>query len=222
LPSWFRAHSGAAAIADDRYDPLPGLLQVPGFLYRKLGPRGRVAAKVGGALLLVAAVVLAIVLVPRIADTKRERAEREEREAAAAMAERRRRLIAEQRPQRARAAPGLPRSAVVTELERRVLADARERVEAGTLRPPPAKRVDCEPLSDSEHPSGPRVGFACLAVTSDIPETEANAAGRLGHPFRAVVDFPSGRLTWCKVSGRPGEGSATRRALVRLPRACSP
>lgn len=160
-------------------------------------------------------------LVPRIAETKRERAERERREAAAALAERRRELVAEQRPRRARVGRGLSRAVVVAQLEELILEDARARVDAGTLSAPAAKRVDCEPLARGQDPNGPRVAYSCIAVTSDIPPTEANRGGRLGHPFRAVVDYSGARLTWCKVSGRPGEGSATRRALVRLPRACS-
>ncbi|MDX6601012.1 MAG: hypothetical protein QOF13_214, partial [Solirubrobacterales bacterium] len=38
----------------DRYDPLPGVTELPGFLYRKLSPRGRRMAKIAGALLVVA------------------------------------------------------------------------------------------------------------------------------------------------------------------------
>ena len=37
------ASGGVPAGQDDRYDPLPGLLRLPSFLYRKLGPRGRIA-----------------------------------------------------------------------------------------------------------------------------------------------------------------------------------
>ena len=206
---------------DDRYEPLPGFLSIPGFLYRKLGPRGRMAVKVGGGLFVVAVIVAAIVLVPRIADTKRERADRESREAAAAMAERRRQLIAEQRPHRARAEAGSSRAAVVGELEQRMLADARARVAAGTLAGPAARRVECEVIRHGQDPDGARVVYSCIAVTSDLPSIDGSPGGVIGHPFRGVAEFPSGRLTWCKVSGRPGEGNLTQRALVRLPRACS-
>lgn len=168
-----------------------------------------------------AAVVAAIVLVPRITETKRERADRERREAAAAMAERRRELIAEQRPRRARAEAGAPRPAVLAELEKRILADSRARVTAGTLSGPPARRVDCEPIRHGQDLDGPRVVYTCIAITSDIPTIESAPQGVIGHPFRGVAEYPSGRLTWCKVSGRPGEGSITQRALVRIPRACS-
>jgi hypothetical protein len=67
---------------NDKYEPLPGLLSLPGFLYRKLGPRGRMAVKVGGALFVAGLAVAAIVLLPRIAETNRQRKANERRAAA--------------------------------------------------------------------------------------------------------------------------------------------
>jgi hypothetical protein len=166
-------------------------------------------------------VVAAIVLVPRITESKQERAERERQEAAAALTERRRELIAEQRPHRAGAKPGTSRTAVVAELEERIRADTRARVAAGTLSPPAARRVECEPIEHGQDLNGPRVVYSCLAVTSDIPASEATSGGVVGHPFRGAIDFPDGRLTWCKISGRAGEGSLTSQGLVRIPRVCS-
>jgi len=206
---------------NDRYEPLPGLLQLPSFLYRKLGPRGRTAFKLGAAVFLVAVTVAAIVLVPRISETKRERAERERSEAAAAMAERRRRLIAEQQPHRGRSGPSASRGAVLGDLEGAILADAKARAASGELPRPPAKRVQCKPLAGSD-PAATRVAYDCLAVTSDLPSIEGSPQGVLGHPFRAVADYSTGRFTWCKVSGRPGEGGLTRESLaVTIPRACA-
>jgi hypothetical protein len=206
---------------DDRYEPLPGLLQLPSFLYRKLGPRGRIAVAVGGAVLLVAAVAAAIVLVPRIADTKRERADRERREAAAATAERRRRLIREQRPHHGRSEASASRAAVLAELQAAILADARARTASGQLAGPPAKSVRCRPLTGADAAAS-RVPYDCIAVTSELPSDESLPQGVIGHPFRAVAHFSTGRFTWCKVSGRAGEGGLTQNdPAVRLPRACS-
>jgi hypothetical protein len=205
---------------NDRYDPLPGFLSLPSFLYRKLGPRGRVAAKVGGGVFVVAVAVAAIVLLPRVAESNRERAAEERRRAEAALAARVERLKAEQRPQRGRAEAGASRAAVLTELETAILADARARSAAGKLHGPAANRVECEPLAGGD-PSAARMAYDCIAVTSDLPSGESSPSGVLGHPFRAVADFSTGRLTWCKVSGRPGEGSLTSEGLVRMPRACS-
>jgi hypothetical protein len=38
-------------VAEDRYEPLPGLLEIPGFLLGKLSPRGRRIAAIAGALI---------------------------------------------------------------------------------------------------------------------------------------------------------------------------
>src|SRR4051812_41608348 len=172
---------------NDRYEPLPGLLQLPGFVYRKLGPRGRVAAKIGAAVVVVGVVVAAIVLVPRIADTKRERADRERRDAAAAAAERQRRLIKEQLPHRGRSASD-SRGAVLAELQAAILADARARTASGKLPGPPAKSVRCRPL-DGADPGASRVPYDCVAVTSELPSGENLPPGVIGHPFRAVADY---------------------------------
>jgi hypothetical protein len=205
---------------DDRYEPLPGLLQLPSFLYRKLGHRGRIAVAAGGAVLLVAAIAAAIVLVPRIADTKKERADRERREATAAAAERRRQLIEEQRPHRGRSASG-SRGAVLAELQAAILADARARAASGTLSGPAAKSVRCRPLGGAD-PGTSRVPYDCIAITSELPSDANLPQGVIGHPFRAVADYSTGRFTWCKVSGRAGEGGFTQNDLaLRIPRACS-
>jgi hypothetical protein len=205
---------------NDRYDPLPGFLSLPGFLYRKLGPRGRIAAKVGGGLFVVAVVVATIVLAPKIAESNREREADERREAQAALAARIERLREEQRPHRGRAEAGASRAMVLTGLQDAVLADARARAEAGQLHGPAPRRVECDPLAEAE-PTGERVAYDCIAVTSDLPSGERSPGGVLGHPFRAVADYSTGRFTWCKVSGRPGEGSLTSAGLVRIPRSCS-
>ena len=205
---------------NDRYEPLPGLLSLPSFLYRKLGPRGRMAVKVGGGLFLIGVTAAAIVLIPRITESNRERSAQERREAAAAAAERRRDLIAEQRPHRARAARGASDAAVLATLRDRILGDARGRVAAGQLSGPPAKRVECKPLKET---AGGTIGsYDCLAVTSDLPDVDGSPGGSIGHPYRAVIDFPSRRLTWCKISGRAGEGGFSQRDLaIRIPPACS-
>jgi hypothetical protein len=206
---------------NDRYEPLPGLLQLPGFLYRKLGPRGRVAAKIGVVVFVVGVVAAAIVLGPRIADTKRERSDRERREAAAAAAARRRELIAEQRPHRGRAGSQDSRPAVLAELQAAILADARARAESGDLSGPAAKSVRCRPLTGAD-PGAGRVPYDCIAVTSVLPEDEDLPQGVIGHPFRAVVEYSTGRYTWCKISGRAGEGGLSAKdPAVTIPRVCS-
>jgi type II secretory pathway component PulM len=58
----------------DRYEPLPGLTELPGYFLRKLSPRGRRAAAIIGVLLLVAVAVGLYFIIPAITDTKAERA----------------------------------------------------------------------------------------------------------------------------------------------------
>ena len=205
---------------DDRYEPLPGLLQLPSFLYRKLGRSGRIAALAVGAVLLAAAVAATIVLVPRITETKKERADRERRETVAAAAERRRALIEEQRPHRGKSASD-SRATVLAELQAAILADARARAASGKLAGPAAKSVRCRPITGAD-PGASRVPYDCIAITSELPSDENLPQGVIGHPFRAVADYSTGRFTWCKVSGRAGEGGLSAKdPAVTLPRACS-
>jgi hypothetical protein len=208
----------------DRYEPLPGLLSLPGFLVGKLGRRGKVAVAVAAAILLAAVVAGAIVLVPKITETKRDNVAAERRERAAALRAERRRLIAEQRPHRAASPLGpatapAARRALVRRVEAGITRDARRRAAAGALPPPAAQYSVCKPLTGE--PAGVTVSrLSCVAVTSEVPGQGGERAGVVGHPFRARVDYGTGRYAWCKVSGRPVEGSFTRLTRVSLPRAC--
>jgi hypothetical protein len=74
-----------------------------------------------------------------------------------------------------------------------------------------------DPATDLSSPTG---RYSCLAVTADAPRTAENNPSSIGYPYRAAADFPGGHFTYCKVSGRPGEGSLSRKVLVRVPKAC--
>jgi hypothetical protein len=206
---------------EDRYEPLPGLLGIPGFLLRKLSPRGRIVAGVVGALLFAGVVAVAVVEIPKITDTKRNNSAQERREQAAAQELQRRRLIAEQRPHRRVAAPALTperRRALVLEVEAGITADARRRVRAGRLDPPLPRYATCERLPYAPDP--PEIGrLSCTAVTSDI-ERDGKRAGIVGYPFRALIHYDTGRYAWCKVSGHAGEGSFTHSTGVGVPPVC--
>ncbi len=207
----------------DRYEPMPGLFGLPGFLYRKLGPMGRRLAVVAGAIALAGAVVAAVILIPQISETKRDNAARDRLEEAAAARAERRRLTIEQRPHRAvsglgPAATPERRHDLLAELEARILHDSRARVRAGLLSPPLPRYTTCDPIP-GERAATLVSRLSCTAVTSEVLGA-GTARGVVGYPFRAQVNYRSGRYAWCKVSGRAGEGSYLKRTKVLLPSAC--
>jgi len=88
-------------------------------------------------------------------------------------------------------------------------------------------RVECEgypPAAAGAQPEADpskRAGrYACIAVTSEIPATSGNRSGVLGHPYRARIDFRSGRYAYCKVRGRPGELAVKATPSVPVPAVC--
>jgi hypothetical protein len=194
-----------ARVSDERYQPLPGIDQLPAWLWRRTGTRARVA--IAGAVLL--AIAMAIVLIPTARQAARDRAAAESYERAARRAQSIRTLQAEQRPRFGRSDPAAAsrsgRAAAMGDLEAAIVADARRRGLAG-----PILRASCDPFPATVGRPRPeddlgrrRGGYACLAITSEIKRTSRNAAGVLGHPYRAAVDFGSGRFAFCKVAGRP-------------------
>jgi hypothetical protein len=105
------------------------------------------------------------------------------------------------------------------EVERAILTDARARARTKELKGP-IRRVTCEPTRKSPD------AFSCTAVTNELEAADADpdnsqVTGVTGHPFRAVVDFPTGRYAWCKRILVPGEGGVIDpRAVVPLPKEC--
>ncbi len=216
-------------ISPERYDPLPELHKLPAWLWRRAPTSARVAFV---AVLLLGAGA-AIALVPGIQEAKRERARQEAVERRAAQARLTRSLRAEQRVLRGRSTAVAPaagpsatrlaaRDRLLAEVQARILADARARRLSGRL-----QRVSCSPFPRSPHIVDARrdlrrrVGrFRCLVVTAEIPPSETNSAGLIGHPYRVRVDFRSGRYAYCKISGVPGEGSLSAKRKVTVPRAC--
>ena len=222
--------AGAKASQPERYEPLPGIAELPGWLWRRMGPRSRVALVIA----LLAAVALAVALAPSINESKQERAESEQRE----RLERRERLIreleAEQRPRFAQsgsiAPPGAgarerlaARAGLMGELSAAILADARQRVRRGRLEGP-IRRVDCERFPRTVDGVGAdqdllrrRGRYSCIAVRAEFGRSEASVGGTIGHRYRALVDFETGRYAYCKISGQAGP---SREQLVTVPRAC--
>jgi hypothetical protein len=186
----------------------------------------------GVALLVV--VAAAIPLAFGISQSKQERAESERRERSELQEQHIRRLQAEQRPRFGRsesvalagARPAVrlaARARLLDEVSVTILADARRRVRAGSLKGP-IVRVRCEPFPRTAKGVGAdkdlsrRSGrYSCLAVTTEFDRSEASVGGALGHPYRAKVDFDTGRYAYCKISGRPDPTPDPR---VTTPEAC--
>jgi hypothetical protein len=222
--------------SEDRYEPLPGLLGLPAFLFRKLSLRGRRLAIVLGVVAAAGLAAFALFAWPAIEETKDERAAKEARRLAEARAARDAELREEQTVMRDRARiaglTGSPAEAIaarevlINELEDSVEADARRRVEEGRLEKP-ILHAECDPFPKTDKgeppvddPNARRGPYECVAVTAVIHATENNVGGVIGYPFRALVHFRSGRYAWCKISGQPGEGAFDFNRKVGVPREC--
>jgi hypothetical protein len=221
-------------VTSDRYDPLPGLTEIPAFLVRKLSPRGRRRAAVAAALALVVVAAALVISIPKITEGKHERAAADQRTAQEREAALVRELKAEQRLREGAGTParGLEGAAAIAarrelagDLAASIRGDAQARVRSGEFAHP-ILRVECERYPRGAHGEDPATDLAsatgrysCLAVTADAPRTATENASSIGYPYRALVDYPAGRFMYCKVSGRPGEGSL-RESPVRVPAAC--
>jgi hypothetical protein len=154
-----------------------------------------------------------VALVPTI-DRARDEQNAAEQRAREVLHDRRiRALAAEQRPHQGRA-EARSRPAALDDVAAAIAADARRRVREGTL-DGSIRRVACEPFPRSLNPerllARRRVRLACLAVTAEFER------GAIGHPYRALIDFATGRYAFCKISGRP---DPTPDPDVTTPRAC--
>ena len=210
-----RSHPGR--IDPPRYEPLPGLAELPAWVWRRAGSGARISA----VLLLLAALAVAVAIVPALRDAARAEDDALQRSRAEQHAELARRLEAEQRPVRGRSrsvAPTLAaRAALIDEVSAAIAADARARVRRAEL-DGRIRRVECEPYPrtldgiGADRDLGRRRGrYSCLAITSEF------SGGVIGHTFRVLVDFETGRYAFCKVAGQSGP---TRNQLVTTPPIC--
>jgi type II secretory pathway pseudopilin PulG len=203
----FRPHTGRV----DRYEPLPGIAALPAWLWRRTNRWTRLAVV---AALLVVAVAAAVVVPAQRADSQR-RADAAEQAHAAAAERRALSIQADQRPRRGRTEPSASlaaRTRALADLRSAIRADARRRVTGAIA------AIECErfPRADEALPPerdlSVRNGrYACLAVT------ERFEGGALGHPYRAQIDFATGRYAYCKVTGSP---DLVRDPRLATPRAC--
>lgn len=214
----------------ERYEPLPGLPQLPGWVWRKIGRPLRAVVVVG----VLAVVAMAVAAVPALREASGERAASERRERAKLRERHIEELQAEQRPRLASSASIAPigagapaqleaRAGLMAELSDSILADARRRVRLGALEGP-IVGVTCEPfprtvegIGADKDLSSRRGRYSCIATRSEFARTEESVGGLLGYPYRAMVDFRTGRYALCKISGRPDPTPDSR---VTTPRAC--
>jgi len=220
----------------ERYEPLPSLAELPSFLLRKLSRRGRQVAWVAGALLVAAAVVVAVLVVPHNRSQAASRDAQEAKRSAAHVAQLRARWAREARPVYGRGPAArdphgqdalVPRRALVAGLEEAVTADAAARARRGELKgryrstgcftfP---KGVDDPPPADDLATSVAIV--ECIAVAARVAPDQTNTGSLIGQPYRARVDFRRGRYAFCKIVQQPGELAVQRRPVLKIPSACS-
>ena len=184
---------------------------------------------------VVVAGVLAFIVVVLVHQARDNGTSAREKRAAAAAAERAR-LSHEQRPHHAiehdlrddRRKPPIVRlgmrKLLVGKLEVAITADARGRVARHELRAGAIRSTRCHALAndsrgDEEDLRKPLGRYACEAAV----ETASNAGitSTLGVPFVGTIDFPSGRLTWCKDNPTSASDVKSALAFVRLSRECT-
>jgi hypothetical protein len=226
--------SPSKSSSGDRYEPLPGLADLPAWIWRRLRGPGKVAV----VLLPFVVIGLVLALGPGIRDSKEERARSEEQRIERERAAREARLREEQRPRFAAGAPSpesvAGRERLVETAAVSVRADARKRAAAGELTGP-IRGVECEPFPrttsgiGAERDLSRRFGtYSCLAVTAQFGESTGgevapyaqSEAGTVGHPYRVRIDFDTGRYAYCKIAGRAGEGGLRAQQAVTVPRVC--
>jgi hypothetical protein len=182
----------------------------------------------------------AALIVPAIDSSKDRSAAAQAREDAQRRAASRRETIREQRPRRLDAAALMPaagapdadvvsaRETLLRRVETAISEDARARADAGELegRPqgtrcePYPKRTDRADWPDRD-PGAARGVYDCLVFVRAVPRTETSIGGQVGYPFRAVLDFDSFTVAWCKTDPVPGERVVPDpRTVLELPKAC--
>jgi hypothetical protein len=199
-------------VSSDRYEPAPGFIELPGWLWR----RTSTGLKLGVAVVLVlvvAGVVAAAVSSRRDAQRANDAAVQR---AAVVHREEVAKTRAEQKPRFGRSHGS--RAAMATGVTDAILADARARVRAGELKGP-ILRVACDRFPKTVGPPPPERDrrYSCVAVTAEIARSKGGEAGAIGHPYRARIDFSTGRFAFCKISARL---DPVKNPEVTTPEAC--
>jgi hypothetical protein len=198
----------------------PRDVEIPPFPWR--------AAGVLAAGLVALAVVVVLVVAPAIDSSKQTAAERRAQEAAERKARRDAEVRRDQRPRTggdpelAPARTPAERRQLVAGVERAITTDANARFADGTV-DSRTRSTSCDPFLGGaraeEDPSVTRAAYDCTALIREI--TGQGRTGRLGYPFRAILDFEAATWTFCKVNPIPSEQSLPDpRTVVPLPEEC--
>jgi hypothetical protein len=116
------------------------------------------------------------------------------------------------------------RRAAVAAVGTAIARDAQARHRSGELGSAPlAGPVGCEPFPKTLRGAGaeadlakPAGAYSCLVATARVGDR-----GVIGYPYRAVVQFDTGRYAFCKEHQVAGERSVPDpRRVVALPAAC--
>jgi hypothetical protein len=216
----------------DRYEPLPSLLELPGFIARKLSKRAKRAILAVFVLILAAIAIGVPTLIAAKHRSDAADARAEAKAHAAQVAQLRKELhLVNGHGTAARGLSGAAaltaRHALVQDLSSAVDRDAMHRFHTGEITERP-NGVHCfrfpvgvpgtpDPSDDLKIARG---RYTCLAITTGFTAGKETTGGEIGYPYRALVNFDTGRFAFCKYSGRPGEGSLLRPLEVALPAAC--
>jgi hypothetical protein len=182
----------------------------------------------------VGAVVLAValaIMVPRINDGKAERKAQAAAHQARAQKANRARVIRIQQPRTGGFADLKPAAGatageiagaqdqLVASVESAITADASKRAAAGEISKVQGPTT-CEHAAGSPLSGDVRV-FDCYTVVRKVPKVPTNAAGSIGYPFRAVLNYGTFTYAFCRTEQFPGEQLIPDpRTVVRLPAAC--
>lgn len=194
-----------APAAQERYEPLPGFTRLPGWLLGKLSRRARRRLAVAA---VVIGVVVSLLLADLIATGHRQAAEQRKRDAAT-LAQFKRDLAEDQRPRRARLAPGTGPGAA---LERAVTADVRARVKAGLLEGP-VVGTSCTAIGNAPG------AFHCFTLSTRRRSTRTI---EVGYRFSAKADTAAGTLAWCKRNPRPLHPDTSGFIVLPVSKDCLP
>lgn len=212
----------------DRYEPLPSLTELPSYLIRKASPR---ALALGGGLVVAAVVLVAVLVVSQSGSGSHDREAQAAQRAAASLAALKARYAREARPIAGSGPAGAralaPRRALMAGVEAAVLADARRRARTGELKGPYRSTICAKyPKGVKDLPPADDLGRAvavveCIAVAAQVaPDARTTTGSLIGQPYRARVDFRTGRYAFCKIVQQPGELSIQRDSVLKVPAAC--